>query len=241
MRTYKKTWCRGLFKSMGIAYKNFFRKKITVQYPHERLELPERARWAVEMVLDEDGAHKCTTCLMCQKACPDFIIDITTSKAEDGTKMIDTWRYDIGACMMCGFCVESCNFGAIRMSHNYELARTDPSTLTINLLENVPVAKPKPKAKPAAAKPAADGAAAKPVAKPADGDKPAATQGAAEGAAAPVAKETAAKPAEKAADTGAKPTETPAETSVPEKPAEKVQAQDEVSTPDTESEKGGDV
>lgn len=223
MKEQKRTWCRGIFKSMLIAYKNFFRKKITVQYPHERLEIPERARWSVEMVLDEEGAHKCTTCMMCQKACPDFIIDITTSKTEDGTKMIDTWRYDIGACMMCGFCVEACNFGAIRMSHNYELARTDPSTLTVNLLENVPVAKPKPKAKPAAAKPAAEGAAVKPAAKPADGDK------------------TAAQAAEKVAPAGTQPAEAPAQTPVAEKPAEKVKAQDEVSIPDNESEKGGDV
>ena len=45
----------GILKSMRIAFRNILRKPITVQYPHEKIELPERARWAVAQKYDEDG------------------------------------------------------------------------------------------------------------------------------------------------------------------------------------------
>lgn len=145
MKRERKTYGLGVFKSMYIAYKNLLRPNITVQYPHERLELPPRARWAVAMKLDEEGQNKCTACLACQKACPDYIIDIATSKNDEGVKMIDSWRYDLGACMMCGLCVEACPFDAIQMSHEYELARSNPDDLTVYLLTNTPTARPKKK------------------------------------------------------------------------------------------------
>jgi len=130
----------GILKSMLIAYRNMLRKPITVQYPHEKVELPERARWAVALTLDEDGNHKCTGCTACEKACPDHIINIEMTTAEDRSKHIDHWRYEIGACMMCGLCVEACPFDAVCMSHDYELARTDKSALSIELLTDVPAA-----------------------------------------------------------------------------------------------------
>lgn len=142
----KKGFGLGLFKSMGIAYKNLFRKKITVQYPHERLEIPERARWAVEHKFYEDGMPKCTACGICERACPDFVIKISSYKGDEGAKRIGSYRYAIGACMMCGLCVEACPFDAIQMGKNYELARFNPDELMVNLLEDVPAADPKARA-----------------------------------------------------------------------------------------------
>jgi NADH-quinone oxidoreductase subunit I len=157
--TMSRIYGTGILKSMLIAFKNFFRTPITVQYPHEKLVLPERARWAVAMKLDENGEHKCTGCLACEKACPDYIIKLEITTAEDRSKNIDHWRYEIGACMMCGLCVEACPFDAILMSHEYELARIDPATLTIELLTDTPAVGPKRKAAPAAAAPVAEAAA----------------------------------------------------------------------------------
>jgi len=150
----------GILRSLVIAFRNLMRPVITVQYPHEKIELPERARWAVAQKLDEDGNHKCTACLACEKACPDFVIKLEVTPGEGREKHIDHWRYEIGACMMCGLCVEACPFDAIEMSHEYELARTDPALLTIDLLTDTPAAQPK--RKPAAEAPA-------PAAKPEEG------------------------------------------------------------------------
>ena len=130
----------GILKSMLIAYRNMLRKPITVQYPHEKVELPERARWAVAMKLDEHGEHKCTGCITCERACPDHIINIELTTAEDRSKHIDHWRYEIGACMMCGLCVEACPFDAIEMSHEYELASPVQGDLVRVLLEDVDAA-----------------------------------------------------------------------------------------------------
>ena len=144
----KRLYGWGIIRSMVIAYKNLFRKKITVQYPFEKIELPERARWSVEHKFFETGEPKCTACKLCERSCPNFIIDINLSVNEDKSKHINYWRYELGACMMCGICVETCPFDAIYMSHNYELARIDPDKLTYNLLENVDAAQGK---KPASA------------------------------------------------------------------------------------------
>lgn len=157
----------GILKSMRIAFRNFMRPPITVQYPHEKLVLPERARWAVRMTLDENGEHRCTACLACERACPDFVIRIDVTTDEERKKHIDRWHYEVGACMMCGLCVEACPFDAIHMSHDYELARTDPATLAEDLLADVPAVGPRRRA--AAPAPAAGTAPA--------GEPPAAPEG----------------------------------------------------------------
>ena len=139
-------WGTGILKGMSITMRNMMRGPITVQYPHEKIELPERARWAVRMKLDEQGNHKCTACLACERACPDHIIKIDVTTDEERNKHIDAWTYEIGACMMCSLCVEACPFDAIRMSHDYELARIDASELVERLLADVDAAKPARKA-----------------------------------------------------------------------------------------------
>lgn len=147
----RRIWGTGILRSLAIAYKQFRRGVITVQYPHEKLVLPERARWAVAPKYYDDGEPKCTGCMACERACPDHVIEIKMTTAADRTKHIDNWRYEIGACMMCGLCVEACPFDAIEMSHNYELARTDPSLLVVDLLTDVEAAQPRKRAAAAAA------------------------------------------------------------------------------------------
>lgn len=143
-------WGTGILNGMRISMRNMFRGPITVQYPREKLVLPERARWAVELKFDADGNHKCTGCLACERACPDYIIKIDVTTREDKSKHIDAWDYQIGACMMCGLCVEACPFDAILMGHDYELARRSPDELSYKLLDDVDAAKPPRKERPAA-------------------------------------------------------------------------------------------
>jgi NADH-quinone oxidoreductase subunit I len=148
-------WGTGILKGMAITMRNWARGPITVQYPEQRLELPERARWTVTHKFKEDGSPKCVGCLICERECPDHVIRIDITQREDKTKHIDAYTYEVGACMMCGLCVAACPYDAIYMSHDYELATPDVDDLSCVLLHDVdaaPVPRP-PRKEPAAGPP----------------------------------------------------------------------------------------
>ena len=162
-------WGAGIIRGMVATMRNMLRGPITVQYPDERLELPERARWTVTPTMNADGTPKCTACLVCVKECPDHILHLDVSTNAEGGKHIDTYTYELGACMMCGLCVEACPFDAIHMSHEYELAVAEKAPLVRVLLSDVDAASPR-RAKDAAPPAAADEAPAEPGAKGASDD-----------------------------------------------------------------------
>jgi len=130
-------WPLGLISAARIAAINLFRRNITIQYPKQRYDQPDRSRWAVEQIPNEDGSPRCTACKICEQGCPDRCICIEVETREDKTKFIHAWHYDRAACMMCGLCVETCPYGAIRMGHDYELAHSAPSEKRIDLLHEV--------------------------------------------------------------------------------------------------------
>jgi NADH-quinone oxidoreductase subunit I len=136
-------WGSGIIKGFVITWRNMLRGHITVMYPEQHLELPERARWAVAHRRDAEGNPKCTACLICVKECPDHVLRIETSVNAAGGKHIDRYVYELGACMMCGLCVDACPFDAIEMSHEYELATRDHDDLVRVLLRDVDAASPR--------------------------------------------------------------------------------------------------
>jgi NADH-quinone oxidoreductase subunit I len=136
-------WGSGILNGMRITMRNMLRGPITVQYPEQRLVIPERARWAVAHKLDASGDPKCTACLICVNECPDHVLSLDVTKTAEGGKHIDRYVYEVGACMMCGLCVEACPFDAIEMSHEYELATRDSGDLVRVLLRDVDAASPR--------------------------------------------------------------------------------------------------
>ncbi len=133
-------WGTGFFKGLAVTMRNMLRGPITLQYPEQKAELPERARWALQHKFDEEGRPKCTACEICVRTCPDGILALDYTKAEDGSKHIDSYRYEVGACMFCGLCVEACPFDAIEMGKDYELAVRDTSGFYRTLLSDVDAA-----------------------------------------------------------------------------------------------------
>lgn len=104
----------------------------TVQYPEEKLPVPEEFRFMPFLVYDieEDGSHqdRCTSCGICAKVCPPQCIWIEqTTNPETGRPVPEPVEFfiDIDICMNCGYCVEYCPFDAIIMDHDYELATFD--------------------------------------------------------------------------------------------------------------------
>jgi len=101
----------------------------TVQYPEEKLPVPEEFRYIPFLIYEqnEDGTRqdRCTSCGICAKVCPPQCIWIVRSNDPDTGRPIPEptdFFIDIDICMNCGLCAEYCPFDAIKMDHDYELA-----------------------------------------------------------------------------------------------------------------------
>ena len=110
----------------------------TVQYPEEKLSVPEEFRYIPFLVYEEkpDGTRedRCTSCGICAKVCPPQCIWIVRSNDPKTGRPIPSpaeFFIDIDICMNCGLCAEYCPFDAIIMDHVYELASYDRSSAHI--------------------------------------------------------------------------------------------------------------
>jgi len=115
----------------GIRHRSSKNQKgiFTVQYPEEKLILPEEARYIPFLVFNEheDGKKEilCTSCGICAKVCPPQCIWIVRSNdPTTGRPIPEPTEFFIDAdiCMNCGFCAEYCPFDAIKMDHDFEIA-----------------------------------------------------------------------------------------------------------------------
>lgn len=101
----------------------------TVQYPEEKIPVPEEFRFLPFLVYDEgENGQKelrCTSCGICAKVCPPQCIWIVRTNDPNTGRPIPApaeFYIDIDICMNCGFCAEYCPFDAIKMDHDYEVA-----------------------------------------------------------------------------------------------------------------------
>ncbi|MEI7643877.1 MAG: 4Fe-4S binding protein [Chloroflexales bacterium] len=107
----------------------------TVEYPDERLPLPQTYRNMPVLLYDDESGHElCTGCYQCQRICPPQVIHITQAKDPVTGKMVPAateFIIEYDACMSCGFCAEVCPFDSIKMDHVYELSTADRVSLTM--------------------------------------------------------------------------------------------------------------
>jgi len=113
----------------------------TVQFPEERLILPEEARYIPFLVYNEkpDGEKEilCTSCGICAKVCPPQCIWIVRSNdPQTGRPIPEPTEFFIDAdiCMNCGFCAEYCPFDAIKMDHDFEIASYERNVFNMEKL-----------------------------------------------------------------------------------------------------------
>lgn len=100
----------------------------TVQYPEEKLKVPERFRVLPVLIYEEEnGDCRCTACGICAKVCPPQCIWIVQAKSLEGKPKpkANDFFIDMDVCMNCGFCSEFCPFDAIKMDHEFELSNTE--------------------------------------------------------------------------------------------------------------------
>lgn len=116
----------------------------TIQYPEEKLPVPEEFRYIPFLVYDEgengEKEIRCTSCGICAKVCPPQCIWIVRTNDPVTGKPIPQpkeFYIDVDICMNCGFCAEFCPFDAIKMDHDYEIASYDRQKEHIFSLERL--------------------------------------------------------------------------------------------------------
>ena len=113
----------------------------TVEYPKERLELPENFRYIPFLVQDTtEDEIKCTSCGICAKVCPPQCIWIERTEDPVTKRPVPqpkNFFIDATICMNCGYCAEFCPFDAIKMDHNYELSYYPETFPAARMVEDV--------------------------------------------------------------------------------------------------------
>ena len=124
---------------MKITFKHLFTKAVTIQYPDERLQLPERERNRLYVNMDD-----CIGCDQCARACPVNCIYLETIKATPGDIVgrtgvtsngkkkvlyVPTFTIDIAKCCYCQLCVFPCPTECIYMTDVFEFSDFDRSNL----------------------------------------------------------------------------------------------------------------
>lgn len=114
--------------SVDVRQPAYFDKQqgvTTVQFPREKMPIPEVARYQLDVEIDD-----CIVCDLCAKACPVDCIDIEAIKAteaigktSDGSvKRLYAAKFDIdmAKCMYCGLCTVVCPTECITMTDQYD-------------------------------------------------------------------------------------------------------------------------
>ena len=136
----------GNLKGLLITLSSMLRKPVTYQYPKEHKPIEDRYMGFPVLMWDSQVSEPyCTGCMVCIRYCP---TQCMTAVMKDNPlhaegvskrrKIVDKFEINFGRCILCGICVDVCNFDAIEMSHEHELskyARDDNRSNLPKLLE----------------------------------------------------------------------------------------------------------
>ncbi len=137
-----------IFTGMSITFRHFFKKSVTIQYPEQRLQLPERERNRITVNIDD-----CIGCDQCAKACPVSCIEIETIKAVPGDVVgktgvtsqgkkkvlhISKFTIDFAKCCFCQLCVFPCPTNCIYMTNVFEYSEYKRENLIYNFAAMTP-------------------------------------------------------------------------------------------------------
>ncbi len=132
----RSSWGRSawaILKGMWITNRHFVRNLwgfirrkptvFTVQFPEQRLSLPNAFRGMPVLVQMDNGKERCVACGLCEWACPtDCITIFPAETADEIERYPEVFDINLSRCMFCGLCEEACPEEAIVMSQRVEVA-----------------------------------------------------------------------------------------------------------------------
>lgn len=116
--------------ALGEMFRTAMERPVTEEYPFGRKVVTERFRGK----LDIDPV-KCTGCSICEIVCPAGVITmVPVGKKTVGSREIEVKMptFDLYTCISCGQCVDDCKFGALTLTHDFELAVFNKKSLIMD-------------------------------------------------------------------------------------------------------------
>jgi formate hydrogenlyase subunit 6/NADH:ubiquinone oxidoreductase subunit I len=106
---------------VGQVLDSLFRKPATTRYPFVKDKPSYKVRGKIQFI-----PELCIGCKLCEKDCPSDAIHIVKT----GEKQWSA-EFDLGKCIYCGQCVDSCLKKALKETDEFELASIVRGTLKV--------------------------------------------------------------------------------------------------------------
>ena len=133
----------GFLEGLVVTLKTTLRRPVTAQYPdpNERIQVAARFMGFPALTWDAEVAEPyCTGCMVCIRDCPTQCMSAQMKDnplfAEGKSrrrKIIEEFEINLGRCILCGICVDVCNFDAIEMGHEHELSKYERNGSRVDL------------------------------------------------------------------------------------------------------------
>ena len=116
-------------KTMWIVFLHMFHRRVTIQYPDEKPNIPPRWRGRIILSRDPDGEERCVACYLCAAACPVDCIALQATEDEHERRYPEFFRINFSRCIFCGYCEEACPTDAIQLTPDFEMGEYNRKNL----------------------------------------------------------------------------------------------------------------
>ena len=131
-RTVRSLLLAELVSGLAITFRQMFKPRVTLNYPHEKGPLSPRFRGEHALRRYPNGEERCIACKLCEAICPAQAITIEAEPRADGSRRTTRYDIDMVKCIYCGFCQEACPVDAIVEGPNFEFAAETREELLYN-------------------------------------------------------------------------------------------------------------
>jgi NADH-quinone oxidoreductase subunit I len=121
----------GYLKGFTVTFKTLFDKRLTTEYPKDKIPKPERLHGRHVLNRYEDGMEKCIGCELCAGVCPARCIYVRGADnplddpVSPGERYGYVYEINYLRCIHCDLCVEACPTQAITETKMFEFSFTN--------------------------------------------------------------------------------------------------------------------